>query len=47
VPEGARIALTKPEIALAEIDRVMASGVCFGCVLADADTAMVLHSAKG
>jgi SRSO17 transposase len=27
---------TKPEIALAEIDRVMAAGVRFGCVLADA-----------
>ena len=27
---------TKPEIALAEIDRVMAAGVHFGCVLADA-----------
>jgi len=36
VPEAARIAQTKPEIALAEIDRVMASGVRFGCVLADA-----------
>ena len=36
VPEAARIAQTKPEIALAEIDQVMASGVRFGCVLADA-----------
>lgn len=27
---------TKPEIALAEIDRVRAAGVRFGCVLADA-----------
>ena len=27
---------TKPEIALAEIDRVTAAGVRFGCVLADA-----------
>jgi SRSO17 transposase len=36
VPEATRIAQTKPEIALAEIDRVMASGVRFGCVLADA-----------
>ena len=26
----------KPEIALAEIDRTMAAGVRFGCVLADA-----------
>ena len=36
VSEAARIAQTKPEIALTEIDRVMASGVHFGCVLADA-----------
>ena len=36
VPEAARVARTKPEIALAEIDRVMANGVRFGCVLADA-----------
>ncbi len=27
---------TKPEIAIEEIDRVMAAGVRFGCVLADA-----------
>jgi hypothetical protein len=31
-----RTARTKPEIALAEIDRVIAAGVRFGCVLADA-----------
>ena len=30
-----RTALTKPEIAIREIDRVMASGARFGCVLAD------------
>jgi SRSO17 transposase len=36
VPEDARTPLTKPEIALAEIDRVMATGLRFGCVLADA-----------
>jgi SRSO17 transposase len=36
VPAGHRNARTKPEIALAEIDRVMAAGVRFGCVLADA-----------
>ena len=30
-----RAARTKPEIALAEIDRVIASGVRFGCALAD------------
>ena len=34
VEDGA--ARTKPEIALAEIDRVIAAGVRFGCVLADA-----------
>jgi hypothetical protein len=32
---GHRAARTKPEIALAEIDRVIAFGVRFGCVLAD------------
>ena len=36
VPLECRTARTKPEIALAEIDRVIAVGVRFGCVLADA-----------
>ena len=36
VPVEYRAAQTKPEIALAEIDRVIAAGVRFGCVLADA-----------
>ncbi len=36
VPVEYRTVRTKPEIALAEIDRVMAAGVRFGCVLADA-----------
>src|SRR5258707_1097310 len=36
VPVEYRAARTKPEIALAEIDRVMAAGMRFGCVLADA-----------
>jgi SRSO17 transposase len=36
VPNDRRIALTKPEIAIEEIDRVIASGARFGCVLADA-----------
>jgi len=36
VPEDRRTALTKPEIAIEEIDRVIASGARFGCVLADA-----------
>jgi len=35
IPENRRTALTKPEIAIEEIDRVIASGVRFGCVLAD------------
>ena len=35
VPQERRSALTKPEIAIREIDRVIASGVRFGCVLAD------------
>src|SRR5258705_2114600 len=35
VPVEYRAARTKPEIALAEIDRVMAARVRFGCVLAD------------
>src|SRR5881227_630279 len=36
VPEAARPAQSKPEIALAAIDRVRAAGVRFSCVLADA-----------
>lgn len=36
VPLDYRAYRTKPEIALAEIDRVRAAGVRFGCVLADA-----------
>src|ERR1700756_1380129 len=36
VPEAARTAQTKAEIALAEIDRVRQAGVRFSCVLADA-----------
>jgi SRSO17 transposase len=36
VPPDHRAYRTKPEIALAEIDRVRAGGVRFGCVLADA-----------
>ena len=36
VPAEYRIARTKPEIALAEIDRMISVGVRFRCVLADA-----------
>ena len=36
VPKERQAARTKPEIAIEEIDRVMAAGVRFGCVLADA-----------
>src|SRR5262245_48761312 len=36
VPTEYRTARTKPELALAEIDRVITSGVRFGCVLAGA-----------
>src|SRR6202008_4078878 len=36
VPVEYRTARTKPEIALAEIDRAIAAGTRFGCVLADA-----------
>jgi SRSO17 transposase len=36
VPKDRQTALTKPGIAIEEIDRVIASGARFGCVLADA-----------
>jgi hypothetical protein len=36
VPAEHRTARSKPEIALAEVDRLIAAGVRFGCVLADA-----------
>jgi|SRR5450759_2338138 SRSO17 transposase len=40
VPAEYQTARTKPEIALAEIDRMMAAGVRFSCVLADAGYGM-------
>jgi SRSO17 transposase len=36
VPEARRMPRTKPEIALAEVDRAIATGMRFGCALADA-----------
>jgi len=33
VPKDKQTALTKPEIAIEEIDRIIASGARFGCVL--------------
>jgi SRSO17 transposase len=36
VPAEHRVAQTKPEMALVEVDRMVAAGVRFGCVLADA-----------
>lgn len=36
VPEDRQTALSKPEIAIEEIDRVRDAGIRFGCVLADA-----------
>ena len=36
VPKDRQVASTKPEVAIQEIDRVIAAGVRFGCVLADA-----------
>jgi SRSO17 transposase len=40
VPAGRRSARSKPEIALAELDRLIAAGVRFGTVLADAGYGM-------
>ena len=36
VPTERQVAMSKPDIAIAEIDRVTAAGARFGCVLADA-----------
>jgi len=47
VPEAARTAQGKPELALAEIDRVRAAGVAFGCVLADAGYGMSAEFRRG
>src|SRR5246500_4607576 len=47
VPAEYRTARTKPEMALAEIDRVIAAGVRFGCVLADAGYGMSAPFRRG
>src|SRR5437879_12217661 len=44
VPIAYRVARTKPEIALAEIDRMISAGVRFGCVLAAAGYGMTAPS---
>jgi SRSO17 transposase len=47
VPVEYRTARTKPEVALAEIDRVIAAGARFGCVLADAGYGMSAQFRQG
>jgi len=47
VPDDHRAYRSKPEIALAEIDRVRAAGVRFGCVLADAGYGLSGHFRHG
>ena len=47
VPAEYRTSRTKPEIALAEIDRLISIGVRFRCVLADAVQVSVRLSVKG
>src|ERR1700752_2902168 len=47
VPVEYRAARTKPEVALAEINRVLAAGVRFGCVLADAGYGMSAQFRQG
>jgi len=47
VPAQYRTARTKPEVALAELDRVIAAGVRFGCVLADAGYGMSASFRQG
>ena len=47
VPAEYRTARTKPEMALVEIDRVIAAGVRFGCVLGDAGYGMSASFRQG
>lgn len=47
VPDDMRVSRTKPEIALAEIDRLIVTGVRFGTVLADAGYGLSAAFRKG
>src|SRR4051795_12576829 len=47
VPDALRVAQSKPAIALAEIDRLVAAGLQFGCVLADAGYGRSPHLPRG
>ena len=47
VPAEHRVAQTKPEMALVEVDRIVAAGVRFGCVLADAGYGLARRFDKG
>ncbi len=47
VPDDTRVFRTKPEIALAEIDRLIVTGVRFGTVLADAGYGLSASFRKG
>src|ERR1700754_4383615 len=47
VPAEHQTARTKPEMALAEVDRILAAGAHFGCVLADAGYGMSASFRQG
>jgi SRSO17 transposase len=47
VPAEYQTARTKPEMALAEVDRILAAGVHFGCILADAGYGMSASFRQG
>jgi SRSO17 transposase len=47
IPAEYRTARTKPEIALAQIDRAIGAGVRFGCVLADAGYGLSVSFRQG
>ena len=46
IPHERQVALTKLEIAIEEIDRVITSGARFSCVLADAGKGRAGRSAR-